>query len=216
MDAPAAVLWDMDGTLVDTEPLWIRAEFALAESMGAQWTEEHSEHLIGQALLTSGEYIREHMGIDLTPHQIVDRLLSHVVDGMGDDVPWRPGALELLAELRADGVPCGLVTMSWQPLVAPVLRALPEGSFATVVTGDIVSQGKPHPEPYLTAARNLGLAPEDCLAIEDSHTGASSAEAAGCAVLVVPHHVAVPSGDRRIFRDTLAGLTSAGLSGAVR
>ena len=105
-------------------------------------------------------------------------------------------------------VRCGLVTMSYTSFVAPILRHLPPETFRVVVTGDEVSQGKPHPEPYLTAAAALGVRAEDCVAIEDSATGARSAEAAGCLVLVVQHHVPVPEGPRRVFRDTLAGLTA--------
>ena len=206
MRLPAAVLWDMDGTLVDTEPYWIEAEYALVEERGGTWSLEQALSLVGNDLLLSGEYIREHGGVDLEPAVIVDRLLDGVIARIRERVPWRPGAVELLAALRAAQVPCGLVTMSYQRFVAPVLAALPEGSFATVVTGDAVTVGKPHPEPYLTAAALLGVPPGDCLAIEDSNTGAKSAEAAGCTVLVVPNHVPVLEGERRVFRDTLAGL----------
>ena len=206
MRLPAAVLWDMDGTLVDTEPYWIEVEYALVEEHGGTWSLEQALSLVGNDLLLSGEYIREHGGVDLEPAVIVDRLLDGVIARIRERVPWRPGAVELLAALRAAQVPCGLVTMSYQRFVAPVLAALPEGSFATVVTGDAVTVGKPHPEPYLTAAALLGVPPGDCLAIEDSNTGAKSAEAAGCTVLVVPNHVPVLEGERRVFRDTLAGL----------
>ena len=97
------------------------------------------------------------------------------------------------------GVPCALVTMSWQRFVDPILAQLPAGTFARVVTGDRVERGKPHPEPYLTAAAELGVDAEDCVAIEDSNTGAKSAEAAGCTVLCVPHHVPILEGEGRVF-----------------
>jgi HAD superfamily hydrolase (TIGR01509 family) len=167
--------------------------------------------LVGNDLLVSAEYIREHGGVDLEPAVIVDRLLDGVVAHIRERVPWRPGAVELLAGLREAGVPCALVTMSYERFVAPVLAALPAGTFAAVVTGDAVTVGKPHPEPYLTAARLLGVAPRHCVAIEDSNTGAKSAEAAGCVVLVVPNHVPVLEGERRVFRDTLVGLDAAAL-----
>ena len=208
---PAAVLWDMDGTLVDTEPYWIESEFALAERYGGSWSAEHALNLVGNDLIESGRYIREHMGIELEPSVIVEELLDSVVAHVAREVPWRPGARELLAGLGTAGLPCALVTMSYRRFVDPVLAALPAGSFAAVVTGDSVSHGKPHPEPYLKAARELGVSPHDCLAIEDSNTGARSAEAAGCTVLVVPNHVPVLPGDRRIFRDSLSGVSAAAL-----
>ena len=203
---PKAVLWDMDGTLVDTEPYWIQTEFELAERYGGRWTEADALNLVGNDLLTSGRYIREHMGIDLTPEEIVEQLLDGVVRRVEQDVPWRPGAVDLVERVRAAGIPCGLVTMSYERFVAPILAHLPPETFRVVVTGDRVTQGKPHPEPYLTAAAALGLGAEECLAIEDSNTGAKSAEAAGCLVLVVENHVPVLPGERRVFADTLQGL----------
>ena len=207
-----AVLWDMDGTLVDTEPLWIEAEQDMATEYGGTWTDADAMELVGNNLLDSGIYIKQRMGLEATPEEVVDDLLERVVAKMTDDVPWRPGALELLASLDESGVRCALVTMSYTSFVAPILRQLAPETFRVVVTGDRVTHGKPHPEPYLTAAAALGVPPEECVAIEDSNTGAKSAEAAGCLVLVVENHVPVLEGPRRVFRDTLAGLTAADLS----
>ena len=203
---PAAVLWDMDGTLVDTEPYWIATETELVEAHGGTWSHAQALDLVGNELIVSATMLRDGSGIDLDPEVIVERLLDGVVERVERSVPWRPGARELLGELKEAGMPCGLVTMSYQRFVAPVLAALPEGSFDVVVTGDQVEFGKPHPQPYLEAARQLGVRPEDCVAIEDSNTGARSAEAAGCLVLVVENHVPVAPGTRRVFRDTLAGV----------
>ena len=202
----------MDGTLVDTEPYWIATEYAMAEKYGGTWSQEHAMNLVGSALLESGDYIRVHMGIDRTPQQIVDELLDGVVALVEDDVPWRPGARELLTDLRSHGVPCALVTMSWQRFVEPILARLPAGTFATVVTGDRVEFGKPHPEPYLTAAAELGHPPDACIAIEDCNTGAKSAVAAGCTVLCVPHHVPILEGERRVFAESLSGLDTPALA----
>ncbi|MDO3396274.1 HAD family phosphatase [Nocardioides sp. SOB44] len=204
---PAALLWDMDGTLVDTEPYWIETEFALADRYGGTWSRAQALDLVGNDLLTSGRYIREHMGIDLTPERIVEELLDGVVARVEQAVPWVPGARELVLEARAAGIACALVTMSYERFVAPILAHLPPETFRVIVTGDKVELGKPHPEPYLTAAAALGVAPGDCVAIEDSNTGAKSAEAAGCTVLVVENHVPVLPGPRRVLRPTLEGLS---------
>jgi HAD superfamily hydrolase (TIGR01509 family) len=215
-DGPAAVLWDLDGTLVDTEPYWVQSEFELVEQHGGTWSHEHAMSLVGNDLIVTGRYIREHTGIPLEPAEIVEELLDRVVARVVREVPWRPGARELLTDLRAHGVRCALVTMSYRRFVAPILRTLPEDVFDVIVTGDAVTQGKPHPEPYLKAAALLGVAPGDTVAIEDSNTGARSAEAAGCTVLVVPNHVPVLAGERRVFADTLAGMGTADLAELAR
>jgi HAD superfamily hydrolase (TIGR01509 family) len=202
-----AVLWDMDGTLVDTEPYWIATEQAMADKYGATWTRADALHLVGSDLVDSGRYIKQVMGLDLTPEEIVEELLDGVVAKVEVEVPWRPGAVELLTSLAETGVPCGLVTMSYERFVAPILARLPAETFRVVVTGDQVKNGKPHPEPYLTAAAALGVPPEECLAIEDSNTGAKSAEEAGCLVLVVENHVPVLEGPRRVFRESLVGVS---------
>ena len=198
----------MDGTLVDTEPAWMAAEFALAERYDGTWSREHALRLVGSDLLDSGRYIREHMGIDVTPEQIVEELLDAVIEQVEQEVPWREGARELLGSLRAAAVPCALVTMSYARFVKPILAALPPDTFAAVVTGDAVDRGKPHPEPYLAAARDLDVLAAECLAIEDSDTGTRSAVAAGCRVLVVPLHVPVPPGPGRVLTESLTGLSA--------
>jgi HAD superfamily hydrolase (TIGR01509 family) len=196
----------MDGTLVDTEPYWMEAEFALAERHGGTWTREDGLHLVGSDLLDSGRYIRDRLGIDLEPAAIVDELTDAVLAHVEREVPWREGARELLASLAEAGVPCGLVTMSYAKSIEPVVAALPADTFRVTVTGDAVERGKPHPEPYLTAARLLDVLASECLAIEDSDTGTTSAAAAGCSVLVAPLHVSVPPGPRRVFTSSLVGL----------
>ena len=189
---PDAVLWDMDGTLVDTEPYWIAAEFEGAARHGGTWDHDRATTLVGADLLDAGRSMRALAGIDVAPEQIVDELLDSVVERIRQEIPWRPGARELLASLNDAAIPCALVTMSWRRFVEPVVEALPPGSFQVIVTGDEVARGKPHPEPYLEAARHLGVTPKRCLAIEDSPTGVASATAAGCVVVAVPNVVAVP------------------------
>ena len=192
-EMPVAVLWDMDGTLVDTEPYWIAAEFDIVEKHGGVWSHEHAKALVGADLLDAGEYIRRHGGVDRTPHEIVEMLLDRVVEKIRVEIPWRPGARELLSGVRAVGLSTALVTMSWKRFSDEVLACLPAGSFHVSVTGDEVERGKPHPDPYLMAAERLGVSPQQCVAIEDSPPGARSALAAGCRVLGVPHHVDIPA-----------------------
>ncbi|WP_337692376.1 HAD family phosphatase [Nocardioides cynanchi] len=215
LDSFAAVLWDMDGTLVDTEPYWMDSELALAKRYGGTWSREQALQVVGFDLLDAARLMRPQMGIDLAPEQIVEQLLDDVVARVRREVPWRPGARELLASLRTADVPCALVTMSYTRFADPIVAALPAGTFDVVITGDTVDRGKPHPEPYLAAARGLGVPAVECLAIEDSTTGAASASAAGCTVLVAPLHVSVPSGAGRVFVDSLEGLDAASVLGAV-
>ena len=193
MNQPAAVFWDMDGTIVDTEPYWFAAEFEIVEMHGGQWSHEHARALVGSDLLDSGAYMRKHGGVDREPAEIVEMLLDRVVAQLRVEVPWRPGARELLAAVNEAGIPTALVTMSWKRFADQVVECLPSGSFRVSVTGDEVTRGKPHPEPYLLAAERLGVDPRDCVAIEDSPTGVRSALAAGCRVLGVPHVVPIPS-----------------------
>lgn len=210
-----AVLWDMDGTLVDTEPYWIAAEYRLVESYGHTWSDEHAHAIIGKPLVVSAAYIREHGGVPLAPAEIVDRLLDAVIADVRRHIDWRPGALPLLAEIAAAGLPTAMVTMSYRNLAAVVADAvaveLPTGGFDTLVCGDDVRNGKPDPEPYLLAASRLGVQPGACLAIEDSPSGIASAEAAGCVVVAVPNQVPVPPAPTRTVLPSLAGRTLADL-----
>ncbi len=210
-DLPAAVLWDMDGTIIDTEPYWMAAETAMVERAGGTWSAEQALRLVGSDLRQTARVLRADTPVCGSADQIVDALLTSVVARVRQDIPWRPGALELITECSQAGVPMALVTMSWQPLAAVLLDALPPETFTVVVTGDQVSNGKPHPEPYLRAAEQLGVAPRDCLAIEDSPTGVASALAAGANTLAVSHMVVVDDAPQAHHASTLHGVELAGL-----
>jgi HAD superfamily hydrolase (TIGR01509 family) len=208
----AAVLWDMDGTLVDTEPYWIEREFEIVAQHGnGGWSMDHGHALVGKDLRDSARYIAEHGAVGLPIDDIVNLLLDGVIERFRREVPWRPGARELLADLGAAGIPCALVTMSWRRFTDALTDVLPAGSFTAVVAGDDVTHGKPHPEPYLTGAARLGVDPRACLALEDSPTGARSAQAAGCVVVAVPHVVAVPREIGHHHLPSLVGLGAAHL-----
>ena len=203
---PAGVLWDMDGTLVDTEPYWIVAEHELVAAHGGEWSDALAHQLVGNALEVSAQVIIDHSGIPLAVPEVIDALLLRVIEQVRGRVPWRPGALELLQELNESGVPNVLVTMSWRNLASTIVESLPPGSFAHVVTGDEVTHSKPHPEPYLMAARLIGADPAACVALEDSPTGVRSATAAGVPTIAIPHIVPVPAISGAVHVSTLEGL----------
>jgi len=209
---PAAVLWDMDGTLIDTEPFWMAAEHEVVEAYGGTWSEEHGRALVGFDLIDAAQYIAYHGPVPLEPERIVNLLLDGVIRRLQAGIPWRPGARTLLAELRAEGIDCALVTMSWRRFVEPVLEHLPPDTFRAVVTGDEVAEGKPSPMPYRRAAELLGVAPQDCVAIEDSPTGVRSAVAAGCRVLGVPNVREIDRQPGVRVRTTLRGVSLADLA----
>ena len=148
---PAAVLWDMDGTFVDTEPYWVEVERELVEAHGGTWTSEDAMQLVGNDLIESGRYIREHGGVDLPAEEIVEILLDGVVTHIQKSVPWRPGARELLASLRKEGVPCAMVTMSYERFVAPVLlsvhASLGQGDVGVLEDGQDIADRGADPAP---------------------------------------------------------------------
>jgi HAD superfamily hydrolase (TIGR01509 family) len=190
---PEAILWDMDGTLVDTEPYWMRAETELAERHGGAWTADDGLGIVGTSLPYMAQQMRQRAGVPGTDDEIIAVLLDAVIARIErDGVPWRPGVPELLTALRDAHVPCALVTMSYAALAHTVADAAPEGSLRAIVSGDMVCRGKPHPEPYLTAARWLGADIRRCVVFEDSPTGLASAEAAGARVVGVQLFVPLP------------------------
>nr|WP_255502297.1 HAD family phosphatase [Cellulomonas sp. JH27-2] len=172
---PAAVLWDMDGTLVDTEPLWIAAETELVTAHGGTWSHDDGLKMVGNPMAVTAQTLHDR-GVDLPLDEIVDFLNVRVAAGVARRTPWQPGARELLDALAAANVPMALVTSSWRRLAEPFARVA--GCFDVVVAGDDVVN-KPDPAPYLRAAELLGVPIEECVAVEDSRTGITSALASG-------------------------------------
>ncbi|GAB3623140.1 HAD family phosphatase [Mariniluteicoccus endophyticus] len=211
---PAAALWDFDGTLADTEPVWMRAEYALVESLGGQWNDDLAHQMVGNSLIDSGQIVVDHLGRDdISAEWVVENLVRTVDDVLrSGDIPWRPGALDLLESFRAAGVPCALVSASYRSTLEAVTQRLP-GAFDLVVAGDEVDHGKPHPEPYLRACRTLGVDPRDCVVLEDSVPGTTSGNASGAVVLAIRNHVPLEPAPRRVLLDTLVGITAADVAG---
>ena len=204
---PAAVLWDMDGTLVDSEEYWLSSEQSLALEFNGTWEAQDGLDLIGMSLYDSTKVMKAKMGLELEPEEIIDRLTDDVVAKLKVSIPWRPGAQELLRELKKRGVKTALVTMSMKRMAESVADQIPFDAFDVIVAGDMVTHGKPHPEPYLLAAQLLGVDPANCVAFEDSHTGLSSAEAAGTKAIGVTNIVPIPEQPGRIIWPTLEGVT---------
>lgn len=197
----------MDGTLVDTEPYWMAAEVELVTSFGGVWTHDDGLALVGQGLWISAGILRSR-GVDLEPDEIVSWLTDKVQRQLEEvGVPWRPGAKELLAELRERGIPMALVTMSVRRMAEQIVAAIPFHAFDLVVSGDEVAEPKPHPEAYLKAADLLGVDPRQCVAIEDSVAGLASAVASGATTIGVPHIIPLPETDEHVLWSTLSGRT---------
>ncbi len=181
--APAAVLWDMDGTLIDSEPYWIATEMELARRFGVPWTHEDGLAMVGQAMDVSAQTLQDR-GVALHKDEIAEYLVAQVAEQVRVHAPWQPDARTLLDHVVAAGIPCALVTMSYTRLADAFLAQAPE-VFTVVVTGDRVTHGKPHPEAYLTAAEQLGVDIDRCVAIEDSPAGVASALASGARTIGV-------------------------------
>jgi HAD superfamily hydrolase (TIGR01509 family) len=203
---PAAVFWDMDGTLIDSEPYWMRSEGAFASANNSIWTEQDGLSLVGMSLYDSSKIIKEKVGSDLDPEEIVQQLTDGVAAQLKQEIFWRPGAKELLLLLRKKKIKTALVTMSMHRMAKQVVDAIGFDCFDVIVAGDDVRQGKPHPEPYLRAAELLGVKAEDCVAFEDSLTGLRSAEAAGTKAVGIKNIVDIPSQPGRILWPTLEGV----------
>lgn len=202
---PAAVLWDLDGTLVDTEPFWRRAEADLVAAFGGTWDEADGLALVGTALPDYAAVLQQH-GVTLTVEAILDRMVATILAWQADGPPWQPGALELVQALREAGVPQALVTSSYRALTAPVIAAT-GGAFAVVVPGDEVARTKPDPQPYLTAAASLGVPIGRCVVVEDSTKGVAAGLASGAHTLAVRSQVELLDDPRLSLTDTLATVT---------
>jgi HAD superfamily hydrolase (TIGR01509 family) len=209
-----AVLWDMDGTLVDSEKHWDVAIHALYDRLGGTLTPEVRASTVGGSAENVMRIVYTDLGRDHDPEEMAamaDWLHEYTAGLFDQGLPWCEGAPELLEALARERVPMALVTNTRRSLTDRALNSIGRQYFSAVVCGDEVTDGKPAPEPYELAAVLLGESPADCLAIEDSVAGTASAEGAGCPVLVVPNDVDVPRAQRRRHVASLAGLDVAAL-----
>ena len=211
---PDAVLWDMDGTLVDSEKLWTTSLHDTARWLGGALSPAAREAVVGGDMPRTLATLFDDLGLphDAERMAAAERFLNdRTAELFGGGLSWRPGAQEALRLLDHLGWPTALVTNTERALTEAALDSIGREHFAVSVCADEVPFGKPDPDLYLRAAELLGVAPARCLAIEDSPSGALAAERAGAAVLVVPCDVPVPGGPGRVLRPSLVGLTRADL-----
>ncbi|WP_329079268.1 MULTISPECIES: HAD family hydrolase [unclassified Streptosporangium] len=198
-----AVLFDMDGLLVDSEKIWFQVETEVMERLGGEWGEAHQENLVGGSMPATVAYMLRISGGGATPAEVEAWMLEGMIARLAGGVEMMPGAAELLAEVRGAGLATALVTSSVRPIAEACLKSIGAYNFDRVVTGDDVARTKPDPEPYLTGARLLGVDPARCVALEDSPNGVTSATAAGCRVVAVPSVLPIPAAPGRLVVGSL-------------
>lgn len=216
-DLPKAVLWDMDGTLLDSEKMWDIAMVDLAADLGIAMTGELRESTLGNSMTDALTKVFDAAGIAPADRDHSARsawLRARVTELFSQGIPWMPGAREALELIAGQGIPLALVTNTERDLTEQALDTIGRHRFAATVCGDEVPLGKPAPDPYLQAARLLDVEPTGCLAFEDSPTGTQAASAAGCAVIVVASATPVPAGPGRTMRESLQALTLADVATA--
>jgi HAD superfamily hydrolase (TIGR01509 family) len=211
-----AVLFDMDGTLLDSEKVWDVALDDLAAELGGELSVSARARMVGSSLGRSVAILHSDLGIEADAESSGAFLTERTAELFRTDLVWKPGAQELLHAVGAAGVPAALVTSTHRRLTEIALDTLGRSNFAATVCGDEVRRPKPHPDPYLRAAELLGVEPGRSVAIEDSPIGIASAEAAGCAVLAVPSELDIDPGSGRTVWPSLAGRTVADLADLVR
>lgn len=207
---PAAVLWDMDGTLLDSEKIWTVSLADTARWLGGELSQAARDAVVGSNMARTLTIMFDDLGLDQDDARkaaTAQFLTTRTGELFADGLVWRPGAQEALGTVREAGWPMALVTNTERALTEVALDAIGRERFAVTVCGDEVPHGKPAPDPYLRAAQLLGVAAQECLAVEDSPTGALAAARAGTSVLVVPCDVPVPSGPGRVHRESLVGLS---------
>jgi HAD superfamily hydrolase (TIGR01509 family) len=207
MSSLQAVLFDLDGTVVDSEPLWADAMRLIAAEIGGTLTEEVLARTTGLSVPASVDLMLAELGSDQPPHEVTRQLLERAAEVFAKELMWQPGAQELIDALRAAGVTTALVTSSPRLVVDVAMQRLGAHRFDLSVCGDEVATPKPDPTPYLVAMQRLGRPAVECLAVEDSPSGTEAAVAAGIPVLVVPSEVPVPEGPGRIFAASLLNAT---------
>jgi HAD superfamily hydrolase (TIGR01509 family) len=210
-----AVLFDMDGLLVDSEPLWFEVESDVMARLGGRWSPADQQELVGGSLGRTVSYLLARALRPASPADVARWLVDGMIALLGSrELTVLPGARELLAEVASAGVPRALVTSSERAIMDAVMTQMGV-SFCVTVCAQDVRRSKPDPEPYLLAAARLGADPARCVALEDSPNGVAAAEAAGCRLVAVPGLAPIPARPGRVIATSLCQVDLARLRGLV-
>jgi len=181
-----AIIFDLDGLLIDSEPYWDQARHEMAVEVGKDWNANDHQACMGVSTLTWARYVIRRLDLDISPEQVVSRIIGKMVALYTRGVPYLPGAMEAV-DLATHHYPTGLASGSHRSLIDVVTNDIPmRGKFKAVVCSDDVPAGKPAPDVYLAAARQLGVPSERCICLEDSTNGILAGKAAGMKVVAVP------------------------------
>ncbi len=202
-DFYSAVFFDMDGLLVDSEPLWLISETQMMAEYGYQWLESDQAACLGGPLDRVGDYMSGLIGGKRDGNSLTLEIIERMVEKFKGDLPFMPGAIELMNDLRVHGIPLTLVSASPRSLVDAALSNFEENPFVRSISSNDVKVSKPDPEGYLLAAASGGHDISNSLVLEDSLTGVTAAKASGAWVLAVPHLVPIEKSGRVDVTDSL-------------
>lgn len=201
-----AILWDMDGTLIDSEPMWMDSERILMAKFGYTWSKVDGDYCLGGPLTRVCRYMKEKSGSDLPEEWFSAELRKTMLAKIASGVKFMPGAFELLMEARDRGIEQALISASDRPIVDVVLQANP-GIFSFAIAAGDLPRTKPDPLPYMEAAKRFGLQPKDCLVVEDSKVGVTSGLGSGALVLALAHFQEIPQSSNIFIRSSLEGVS---------
>ena len=210
-----AVVFDLDGVLVDSETVWDRARRAVVAESGGTWRENATRAMMGMSSREWSRYLRDELGVPLQPEVISDRVVAHMIAAYREHLPLLPGAAAAVRAL-AERWPLAVASSANRPVIDAALDGAGLADcFTTTVSGDEVARGKPAPDVYLEAARQLGVDPQCAAAVEDSSNGLRAAAAAGMLVIAVPNREFPPDQDAlalaALVLDSLDALTPSAL-----
>jgi HAD superfamily hydrolase (TIGR01509 family) len=203
----SALLFDMDGTVIDSEPLWLEAEIEVMAELGCHWDAQDQQNCLGGPMDRTEKYMQERSG-NIKPYGYFRDNLNLVMQKkLLHDLKLVPNALELISSAKKIGIKTALVTASGSVLMNIALKKFPDGIFDATVSRDDVINSKPNPEPYLRAADLLEMNISDCVVFEDSETGVTSGLASGAQVIGIPHLINLAPHENLRIVDSLSDVS---------